>query len=89
MTMSLVKDNNAKVQRQGIVHITYQFGCQIDVGHQFQKKEILLRNVLPLKVAAEHSCTDDPTAHLAVKLLRPLINLHNFCRLQLHFGMSR
>ena len=88
MTMSLVKDN-AKVQRQGIVHITYQIGCQIDVGHQFRQKEILLRNVLPLKVAADHSCTDDPAVHLVVKLLRPLVNLHNFCRLQLHLGTSR
>ena len=83
--MSLIEGND-KLQRRGAISIIYQVGCPVDIDQQLRRKQILLRNVLPLKLAAIHGCIDDPNLRSVAKVIRPFSNVHNFSRIQLHYG---
>ena len=89
VTMSLIEGNDDKVQRQGAISIIYQVGCPVDIDQEFRRKQILLWNVLPLKLAAIHGCIDDPNLRSVAKVIRPFSNIHNFSRIQLHYGTCR
>ena len=86
--MSISQDND-KLQRLGTVEISYH-NDQSNKGHTtdftLSSKIAQIRNVLPIRAAAMHICTDDPAIRLLVKIVKPFFALPTLSRVRIHCG---
>ena len=85
MYMSAVKDD-VEAQRKGIVEILYQVACKKKINFRLAGLSQRVHGALPIRVAATHVCSDDPTIRLMFEAARPFLNLHRLSRSRIYFG---
>ena len=83
--------NDEQVQRKGVVMAGYMVsgggsdGTKQDNFLLLQEKN-RLQSSMPIKVACQHACTNDPLIGLIVKACKPFISTRLMSRTRIHCG---
>ena len=83
--MTLVQDD-VEAQRKGIVEIFYNVGNTNPIYLPHVTASQRLHSALPVKVAANHACSDDPIVRTMFQICRPFFSLERLSRMRIHMG---
>ena len=83
-----VLENDETAQKKGFVAVAYHVGCSSMSPAALEgfRKRPILRDAIPLRLAALHYCYDNPKLRLIALFAQNFISKEHRLRFRAHFG---